>query len=453
MVQTTVLIYSEKLNPRLKYILNVFLKDYLGLDYSITQNPVLFEQHDSLKINYSSQKFIKEGIKIVPAGVLFESGIKDHHIEVHDNQQFFKIFFKTSGHIPFDLFSAAFWLLSRYEEYLPFKQDKYNRFDVKNSLAFQYDFIQIPLVNLWFSEFQKIICEKYNKVKIEAHQFSYLSTIDIDNAYKFKFKGIMRSAGGFVKCLLALDFEAIKERARVVFNRSVDPFDSYKFLLEIQKKYTINVMYFFLLGDYGVNDKNHPANNKNFQVLIKHLADYAKIGIHPSYKSNNNLNQLRIEINRLANITHRDIKNSRQHFSMMSFPETYQALLQAGIVHDYSMGYGNYNGFRASYCMPFNWYDLDSEQETNLVIHSFCLIETTLKYNNKAKNTNAVSYALPYINEVKKYKGELISIVHNDTMGSAKEWEGWQEVYENIVKAAIAGSISDIENRTGAGNN
>ena len=406
--------------------------DYFGLDYSITQNPVLFEQHESLKINYSTQKFIKEGIKIIPAGLLFEFGIKDHHIEVHNHDKFHKLFFKSSGHLPFDLFSSAFWLLSRYEEYLPFKQDKYNRFDVKNSLAFQYDFIQTPLVNLWLEEFKKIIIEQYPKTIVTQHRFNFLSTIDIDNAYKFKFKGIMRSMGGFLKSLMEFDLKSIKERAKVVFNLSVDPFDSYKFLLDIQKKYGINSMYFFLLGDYGVNDKNHPANNKDFQVLIKHLADYSQIGIHPSYKSNNNLNQLRFEINRLANITHRDIKNSRQHFSMMSFPETYQALLQSGILHDYSMGYGNYNGFRASYCMPYNWYDLDSEQETNLVVHSFCVVETTLKFNNKAKSADALDFALPYIKQVKKYNGEFISIFHNDTMGSAKEWEGWQKVYEQI---------------------
>lgn len=436
-MQSSVLVYSEKNSPRLKYILNIFFVDFLGLQYTITQNPVLFEQHDGLKINYSTQKFIKEGIKIVPAGLLFEYGIKDHHIEVNSSETFSKIFFKTSGQIPFDVFAASFWLLSRYEEYLPFKQDKYNRFDVKNSLAFQYDFIQIPLVNLWFEELKKIILEKYSKTETISHKFSYLSTIDIDNAYKFKFKGIMRSMGGFLKNLVSFDFKTIKERTKVVLNYSVDPFDSYKFLLDLQKKYNLNVMYFFLLGDYGVNDKNHPANNKNFQVLIKHLADYAKIGIHPSYKSNNNLNQLKIEINRLANITHRDIKNSRQHFSMMSFPETYQALLQSGIANDYSMGYGNYNGFRASYCMPFNWYDLDSEQETNLSVHSFCIVETTLKFTNKAKYTDAINFALPYINEVKKYKGELISIIHNDTMGSAHEWKGWQEVYEQIVKEAV----------------
>ena len=433
----TFLIYSVKSSPRLKYILNILLKDVFGLDYIITQNPVQFEQSEAPKINYSAQKFTRDGIKIAPVSVLFEYGIKDHLIEVNNHKEFNKYFFKSNGDLPFDLPAASFWLITRYEEYLPFKQDKYNRFDVKNSLAFQYDFMEVPLVNLWIEQFKKIILVRYPDLKFREHRFSYLSTVDVDNVYKYKYKGIMREAGGYFKSMLTRNFKEIKERTEVVLNKKQDPFDSYEFLLEVQKKNDLNVLYFFLLGDYGVNDKNHPANNKDFQVLIKHLADYAKIGIHPSFKSNDNLNQLKVEVNRLANIAHREIKNSRQHFAILKFPETYQALLQTGVTADYSMGYGNYNGFRASFCIPYNWYDLDAEQETPLIIHPFCIIETTLRFTNKATETTAMQFAKPIMDEVKKYGGELVTIIHNDTMGTVKEWEGWKEVYEDIVKEAL----------------
>jgi len=438
MVNQPVLIYSVKSSPRLKYILNIILKDVFGLDYLITSNPVQFEQSEAPKINYSVQKFTRDGIKISPCQVLFEYGIKDYLIEVNNHKEYSKLFFKSNGDVPFDLLAASFWLLTRYEEYLPFKQDKYNRFDVKNSLAFQYDFIENPLVNLWFEQFKQLLTVKYPDLKFREHHFSYLSTVDIDNAYKFKYKGIMREAGGYLKSLVTRNFREIKERTAVVLNKKPDPFDSYDFLLEVQKKNNLNTMYFFLLGDYGVNDKNHPANNKDFQILIKHLADYSKIGIHPSFKSNNDLNQLKVEVNRLANITHRDIKNSRQHFAILKFPETYQSLLQTGVTSDYSMGYGNYNGFRASFCIPYNWYDLDAEQETPLIIHPFCLIETTLRFTNKATDATAMQFAKPIIDEVKKYGGELVTIIHNDTMGSVTEWKGWKEVYEKIVTEALS---------------
>jgi hypothetical protein len=54
----------------------------------------------------------------------------------------FKAFFKTSdGIVPFDLFAAAFYLLSRYEEYLSQEKDQYGRFPAEASLAFKAGFL------------------------------------------------------------------------------------------------------------------------------------------------------------------------------------------------------------------------------------------------------------------------------------------------------------------------
>ncbi|MGZ3933209.1 MAG: polysaccharide deacetylase family protein [Bacteroidia bacterium] len=437
-MQNAVLIYSEKPSPRLKYILHIIFKDVYGIDPVITHDKAEFESAAMAKLNYSAQRFTGEAIKIQPFGLLFEYGIRDHLIEVNNHAAYHKLFFRNAGaEVPFDILSAAFWLITRYEEYLPYKPDDLNRFDVKNSLAFQYDFIQLPLVNLWLEEFKKLLQAKYPALKFKTHAFRYISTIDIDNAYKYKHKGLMRTIGGYTKSILQRNLPEIRERGTVLFNKKNDPFDSYDFLLKLKETYCLHVLFFFLLGDYGVNDKNHPANNRDFQKLIKHLADYSEVGIHPSYRSNNNLNQLKTETNRLSNITHREVKNSRQHFSILKFPDSYQALLQTGITHDYSMGYGNYNGFRAGFCMPYSWYDLDSELETSLLIHPFCVIETTLRYNNNATPENAIAFAKPFIDEVKKYGGELISIFHNDTLGDEPGWQGWQKVYEDFLKEVL----------------
>jgi hypothetical protein len=205
----------------------------------------------------------------------------------------------------------------------------------------------------------------------------------------------------------------------------------------MQKKYNLKVIYFFLLGDYSKNDKNHPSNNANFQTLIKRLSDYSTPGIHPSFGSNAHSEQVKIEINRLANITHRDINFSRQHFSMLKFPDTYANLLELGITDDFSMGYSTFNGFRASICHPFYWYDLDDEIETGLKIHPFCLSETTLRYKDKVTPETAAQVAKPIIDTVKKYNGELISIFHNDTMGDSETWVGWKHVYEDLIKLMV----------------
>jgi hypothetical protein len=432
-----ILIYVHKVTPRIKYIFNLIFKDCLGIEFELSTSIDDYKLYEGNKLSYTNQE-LESSFHISAVSLLFESGIKEQSIQMQNHEQFNKYFFKTyKSALPFDLFAASFYLVCRYEEYLPFIPDEFNRYEAENSLAYQYDFLKIPIVNLWISEFEKILIKNFPLLTITHNQYRFISTIDVDNAYKYKEKGIMRSLGGYLKSFIRFDKNDLINRTAVLFGNEQDPFDSYQLQLEIQKKYNLRVIYFFLLGDYGMNDKNHPSNNYGFQKLIKHLADYCEIGIHPSFGSNSNERQVKIEINRLAGITHREIFKSRQHYSMLKFPDTYYILHELGITDDYSMGYSNYNGFRASYCLPFYWYDIDDEIETNLRIHPFCLSETSLRYKDKANPAMIEFVVKPIIDEVKKYNGQFISIFHNDTMGSAENWKEWNGVYEKIMKLAI----------------
>jgi hypothetical protein len=375
-----------------------------------------FKNSSSPKINYSDIE-IEQCVSVKPHPILFDFGIKDYHLEVIANAQFQKILFKNSSNeIPFDLFGASFWFLSRYEEYLPHKTDAYNRFHYKSSLAYQYDFIQIPLINLWLEELKKILKRLYPQLKFNERHYNFLASIDIDNVYKYKFKGFVRTVAGFIS---DKSFAKIKLRFQIILNKVKDPFDCYDFLIETHKASNAQAIYFFLLGDYGPNDKNHSASDLRFQSLIKHLADYSMVGIHPSFGSTNNLRQLKVETSRLTNITHKIITKSRQHFSILKFPQTYQDLLQAGISADYSMGYTNCNGFRASYCYPFKWYSLDNESVSSLNVHPFSFTENAALSKAHKENLSLVELSVPLINEVRKYNGQFISIFHNDSFNAS----------------------------------
>ena len=94
------------------------LLDGLGLDFTITGNSDNFMAHPGPKLSYHRKPF-ENAVNIVPHSILFDYGIKDYHIQVKNDENFEKTFFQTSnGNIPFDLPAAAFWLLTRYEEYL-----------------------------------------------------------------------------------------------------------------------------------------------------------------------------------------------------------------------------------------------------------------------------------------------------------------------------------------------
>lgn len=404
------------------------MQDGLGLKVFITTDSTGFELSQGARINYSEELF--EGvINVRPHTVLFDHGIRDYHLQVESHPRFRKLFFRNTGDpIPFDLFGAAFWLLSRYEEYLPYKADVQNRFHYRSAVAYQYDFLHFPLVNHWLEELRKIMEAIFPQLEFRKREYNFVSSIDVDNAYKYKFKGFVRTLAGM---LTDKSLSVIKDRISIILGRRADPFDCYDYLIRTHKTHEVWAICFFLLGDYGPNDKNHSAADLRFQKLIKHVADYAVVGIHPSYGSSHSLRQLKTEVSRLSNIVHRTIIRSRQHFAMLKFPQTYQDLLQAGITNDYTMGYTNRNGFRASYCYPYRWYNLDLEAVSSLNIHSFCVTDNALLTASQTANTPLVELAKPYIDEVRRYGGEMVSIFHNDNFD-----ERMRKVYPEFLALA-----------------
>ncbi|HLG04362.1 MAG TPA: polysaccharide deacetylase family protein [Bacteroidia bacterium] len=428
------LIYTHRPTNRNRYMFRLYFRDLLGLDITVTDNADEFIESRLPKVSYSQQALSDE-VFFFSRSLLFEPGISEQNISVTEWEGQ-KIFFSAgkASTFPFDPFAAGFYLVSRYEEYLPHIRDSIDRFDARQSLAYQNGFLEKPVVNQWAQLIRKRLEAKYPKLEFRAPAYQFIPTIDIDNAYAYLEKGVMRSLGGYVKALFKLDFEDIRLRTRVLLRLQKDPYDTYVYQLGLQKKYNLKPIYFFLVGDYGINDKNISPQNRNFRELISHIADYAEVGVHPSFGSNRDPARLQVEVSRLKNILHRDITKSRQHFLMLHFPNTYRNLAERDITDDYSMGFANAIGFRAGICTPFNFYDLDLEFETSLRIHPFAVMDATLNLYMNLSPEEAIDRTKKIIQEIKNVKGIFISVWHNETLSDQKNWKDWRRVYEEIVE-------------------
>ena len=137
-----------------------------------------------------------------------------------------------------------------------------------------------------------------------------------------------------------------------------DPYDTYAFISKEMIKNDLKPYFFILLNNAGQYDHSLNPNNIFYHKLIKRLSKRGEIGIHPSYKSNKSKEQLAKEVGKLENILNHSITSSRQHYLKFSIPTTYRKLIHAGIKHEYSMGYAELPGFRASISIPFHFFDL-----------------------------------------------------------------------------------------------
>ncbi len=425
-------IYSEHTSPRLEYICNVLFKEQLGIDFKITKNDS--ELKDNFTINYSNQRLTINAFQIIPHGLLFENNIQEQEIDVFRFKSFIKenkkeiAFFKNPlSDFPFDIFSAAFYLLSRYEEYLPYEKDSYGRFSHKQSLAYQNEFLEIPLVNIWIQELKQALILKFKSIEFKEPKFKTILSYDIDIAWSYKNKGLLRNIGGFLK-----NFDV--DRLKVMLGLKKDPFDAYEFMDGLHKNIHTEIIYFFLVAQsISKYDKNISPENKQMKQLIASTSAKYKVGLHPSWKSNNYQTILNNEKEALENISGKNISGSRQHYIQFRLPETFEHLINVGIKKDYSMGYGSINGFRASFAGSFYWYHLKKEQTTSLRLFPFCFMDANSFYEQFQDVATTSMELMHYKNECQKVNGLFVSIFHNNFLGTDKQFSGWAAMYAEFI--------------------
>ena len=79
-----------------------------------------------------------------------------------------------------DIFGSAFFMLSRYEEYLNFPTDSHGRFEYKHSVAAKADFIEIPIINEYLDLFWSSIQQLDPTAKRKERNYSVNISHDID---------------------------------------------------------------------------------------------------------------------------------------------------------------------------------------------------------------------------------------------------------------------------------
>ncbi len=434
--EQTVLVYSAKISRRLRYIFHLIFRDILFSEVEFCDDREQYQKHEGPKLNYSNAK-LEGGLIVMPANLLFASGIGEQDpalIEIDGVACLYPT--NPRSGIPFDPFAASFFMVSRYEEYLPHISDTHSRFEAKDSLAYRKGFLRKPVVNYWAEMLKSALLKLYPKLQFKTRKYHFVNTIDVDNAFAYCEKGLMRTLGGFGRDLAHFDLKRFGDRGKSLLGKMQDPYDTYDYLIEIQRKYKLDSIFFWLLADYGTNDKNVLVTSRKFHSLIKSLADYAKVGIHPSYGSNAKPEKLKNEIRRLASITKREITRSRQHFLKLTMPDTYRRLAELGITDDYTMGFASEVGFRAGICTSYYHYDLDQEHATTLCIHPFAVMDGTLNEYMQVSPEEAIELVSTLIEEVRAVNGTFIQLWHNETLNNQGKWEGWREVYERIVQMA-----------------
>jgi len=428
-----ILVYCDHITERHRFIFDFIFGDILGTSCQLTQNKEEFTTFPGAKISYAFAK-IPCRLHFQPHPLLGEKGIKDQLINI-SRWNGLPVFFGVEGHsvLPFDPFAVSFYLVSRYEEYLPFEPDEHGRFRPEMSLAYREGFLQVPLVDAIIHELKNLLKDQFPEISFPGHPFRFIPSFDIDIAFAHLGKGWIRATAAWLKLFLKADFGQMGERLSALEGKTADPYDNFQLHQDLAAEYGHKLLYFALLGDFSRYDRNTTYRSKRFRELLFNLSLKAEMGLHPSYRSHLHPELFEKETRRLGEIIRKPITNNRFHFLRLKFPESYQLIISQGITDDYSLGYSCLNGFRASTCTTFCFYDLQKEEITNLKLHPFIFMDSAMIDHLKIQPVEAIEEIKKLADQVKKYGGEAIGIWHNYALSEKDQYKGWRKVLISIL--------------------
>lgn len=427
-----ILVYCHFSSSRLEYVLDLVLGELLGMKWQLTKNKQDLDRVSCPVLNYSDEKILGT-YQIIPASLLQEPHIVNFEPILSHYGNMPLLFANKKGDFLFDIFSATFYLVSRYEEYLPYEADKFGRFPATSSFAWKNGFLDRPIVNEWANWLGRELNKRYIGLNVNWRKYEHLITFDIDMFFSWKCKGFRRMAGGAVRDLIALDFRSVFGRVLTVTGMKKDPYDVFDFIFSCLKEVHQKAIFFILTGNYKSPDNTNLMDRFPVKEKMAQICSKADVGIHPSVASNNEIPLLRKELNILENISGKRTIRSRQHFLKFSIPETYRVILLHGITEDYSMGFADRPGFRAGIAAPFYFFDLLRDEKTRLRVYPLALMDRTFVSYMHLTNDEILSEMRFIRQTVKENHGMLVSLWHNITLAEDRHGRKWQGIFHRFL--------------------
>lgn len=327
-----------------------------------------------------------------------------------------------------DMIASAFFMLTRYEEYVNKYQDVHGRYPAKQSIAYKEGFLNVAVVNRyadiiwnWIQSIDRTIQRKY---LWEPARFAACLTYDIDRLTKYK-----RHKPRELARLLFRDPDiSTVDALSCIWSQYVrDPFNTFSSITRTHKKFNGPETYYLKSGGKAKYDQEYHLDSKELNVIYD--AVNTEIGLHGSYDSFDKLNLLVREKRKLEKATGLKVSGIRQHYLRWANPITWQIQAKSGFMYDSTLAYADYAGFRCGMALPYQPYDLENRKTIDIWELPPTVMDGSLFQYQDMSLEQAYNYTKSLIDEVELCRGVFIMIWHNSSLNPE-----WKKVYINIIR-------------------
>jgi hypothetical protein len=453
---------SKCINEK-KYVLDIIFNEFLGLKYNF------FEKND---LNFTLIQYGSEPTSLIFKDIFFNRAethwlkkeslpelslcnvnldlfLTNVHI-MHPNVPFFyyeensPVLEKTEDSIfvNVDIFGSIFFLLSRYEEGVHKKLDKWGRLEEKQFIAFEKNIMHRPLVNEYLEILKNILKLSFKDIKFQKREFNLYLSHDIDLPllyYKHRFrKGIKRlGVHNQNKKKLFQKLFLLGEKFCTYFlvnfiSIKFDPFNTFDYLMNISEKNNVKSEFYFI-----TEHPDHPTHepyaleNRPFSNILKNIAARGHtIGLHSSFDIKDHPETLKKEFQKLLDICaendiHQQAFGGRHHYLNWNIHMPYY-WDEAGLSYDSTLGFSSSLGFRTGTCYEYSMYDLIHRKKLALKQKPLVAMDVA---SNKGYEERLQDF-ITLKNICKFYEGTFGLLWHNSSLRTKED----KKLYESILE-------------------
>lgn len=421
--------------PRSRYALAHVLGAMAGWEAKEVADLEQFGALAGPKLHYGTHP-VEGAFHVVPHGFLEQTGTTPMEPPTGVEQGVPVLFPARSGHLPFDPFAAAFYMLSRYEEYGPVQRDEHGRPVTASLHAARHGYLDRPVVDEWLFLLVGAWRVRDPRLPELRRIYTQTATLDADNGAMYLGRPLWRSMGGAIRDLLRGKPGRVLDRAKVLLGKAQDPYTVHEAFMDLAALCGGEAIINFLVAAKGEHDHAIDVRTPYMRHVVAQAGKRSKVGLHPGYASADNPAQCAVEQQLLEDVLGMPVVRSRQHFLRMRLPETYRQLAQLGIREEHSMGLADKAGFRAGTCTPFPFFDLGENAQTALTVFPFAVMDSALCYKLKLSPKEAVEEASRMADAVRNVRGRFISVWHERFLSGYGVEQGWEVVAKAVLEHA-----------------
>jgi hypothetical protein len=349
--------------------------------------------------------------------------------------------------IHYDILGLTFWMLTRLEEIGCEDLDDHQRFPATFSHAFKNGYLERPIVDEWLAILGQVIQRVWPQVELKEHSFQVKVSHDVDEPARYAFQNpgrLIRTMGGDL--LLRKDFKAALTGPWIWLNSRMDihpgdPANTFDWLMEQSEEHGLSSAFYFICGRTdSAKDASYDPEMPQIRSLMRKIHSRGhEIGLHPSYNTFNNPEEIRKEAERLKNVCSEEgirqpAWGGRMHYLRWDQALTLKAWADAGMAYDSTLGYADRPGFRCGTCFEYPAFDITTDQCLPLRIRPLVAMDCTVmarRYLGLGSTEAAFLKFQELKNKCRAVGGVFTLLWHNSSFNAAEDFYIYRRLLSN----------------------